>query len=248
MNAQQPMPSDLWVRIGRPLLAELLGSALLLIAVVGSGIMAAQLSPANTGVALLANAIATACVLYVLITVLGPVSGAHFNPVVTGVFWLRREIAGRLALGYVPAQLVGGVLGVWIANAMFGLPVLELSTDLRTGAGQWLGEGVATFGLIMTILGGKRQAPGQVSVLVAAWIAGAYWFTSSTSFANPAVTLARTLTNSFAGIAPQSAPAFILAQIVGAMLAVLILPRAFAGTWFGVAQRQSKDDDSAPPA
>ena len=236
--------SDRWARLGRPLLAELLGSALLLIAVVGSGIMAAQLSPANTGVALLANAIATACVLYVLITVLGPVSGAHFNPVVTGVFWLRREIGGPLALGYVPVQLVGSVLGVWIANAMFGLPVLELSTHVRGGGRQWLGEGVATFGLIMTILGGKRQAPGQVPVLVAAWIAGAYWFTSSTSFANPAVTLARTLSNSFAGIAPASVPGFIAAQIIGALLAVLLLPRAFAGTWFRAPLREPEQRDA----
>jgi glycerol uptake facilitator-like aquaporin len=223
-----------WERLGRPMLAEFLGTAVLLIAVVGSGIMAAQLSPTNTGVALLANAIATASALYVLITVFGPRSGAHFNPVVTGVFWLKREISGSLALGYILAQLLGAVVGVCLANAMFDLPVLQVSTHLRGGSGQWLGEGIATFGLILTILGGKRQTPGQVPVLVAAWIAGAYWFTSSTSFANPAVTLARTLTDTFAGIAPASAPGFIVAQIIGALLALLILPRLFYGTWLGM--------------
>jgi glycerol uptake facilitator-like aquaporin len=223
-----------WERLGRPMLAEFLGTSVLLIAVVGSGIMAAQLSPTNTGVALLANAIATASALYVLITVFGPRSGAHFNPVVTGVFWLKREISGSLALGYILAQLLGAVVGVWLANAMFDLPVLQVSTHLRGGGGQWLGEVIATFGLILTILGGKRQTPGQVPVLVAAWIAGAYWFTSSTSFANPAVTLARTLTDTFAGIAPASAPGFIVAQIIGALLALLILPRLFYGTWLGM--------------
>ena len=223
-----------WERLGRPMLAEFLGTAILLIAVVGSGIMAAQLSPSNTGVALLANAIATACTLYVLISVFGPRSGAHFNPVVTSVFWLKRDISGSLALGYILAQLLGAVAGVWLANAMFDLPVLQVSTHLRGGSGQWLGEVIATFGLILTILGGKRQIPGQVPVLVAAWIAGAYWFTSSTSFANPAVTLARTLTDTFAGIAPASAPGFIAAQIVDALLALLILPRLFYGTWLGL--------------
>ncbi len=225
---------DAWLRWGRPLLAEFLGTALLLVAVVGSGIMAVQLSPANTGVALLANAVATAAALYVLITVFGRQSGAHFNPLVTALFWLRREIPGALALAYVPAQVLGGIAGVWLANAMFDLPVLQVSTHVRGGPGLWLGEGVATFGLMLTILGGKREAPGQVPVLVAAWILGAYWFTSSTSFANPAVTLARTLTDTFAGIAPTSVPGFIVAQGLGALLAAVLLPRVFHGTWFGV--------------
>lgn len=225
---------DAWLRWGRPLLAEFLGTALLLVAVVGSGIMAVQLSPANTGVALLANAVATAAALYVLITVFGRQSGAHFNPLVTALFWLRREIPGALALAYVPAQVVGAIAGVWLANAMFDLPVLQVSTHVRGGPGLWLGEGVAIFGLMLTILGGKREAPGQVPVLVAAWILGAYWFTSSTSFANPAVTLARTLTDTFAGIAPASVPGFIVAQGLGALLAAVLLPRAFHGTWFGV--------------
>jgi len=229
--------SGQWAHVGRPLLAEFLGTMFLLIAVVGSGIMAARLSPEDAGVALLANTIATASALYVLITVFGPRSGAHFNPVVTGVFLLKREISPRLALGYMLVQLLGAVAGVWLANAMFDLPVWQVSTHVRESSGLWLGEVIATFGLIFTILGGQRQTPGQVPVLVAAWIAGAYWFTSSTSFANPAVTLARTLTDTFAGIAPASVLGFVVAQIIGALLAVLILPRLFYGTWLGVNQR-----------
>jgi glycerol uptake facilitator-like aquaporin len=225
---------DLWAGSGRPLIAEFLGTALLLAGVVGSGIMADRLSPTNTGITLLANAFTTAAILYVLITLFGPRSGAHFNPVVTGVFLLKREITASLAISYVLAQLLGAVSGVLLANAMFDLPVIQVSTHIRTGMGQWIGEVVATFGLIMTILGGKRQLPGQVPVLVAAWIGAACWFTSSTSFANPAVTLARAFTNTFTGIAPQSITGFVLAQLIGAFLAAAILPRLFFGTWFGV--------------
>lgn len=188
--------------------------------------MAERLSPAN--------AVATAAILYVLITLFGRRSGAHFNPVVTGFFWLKREIATGLAISYVIVRLLGAVGGVWIANAMFDLPVFQVSTHIRTGMGQGIGEAVATFGLIMTILGGKRQLPGRVPVLVAAWVGAACWFTSSTSFANPAVTLARAFTNTFTGIAPQSVTGFVLAQLVGAFLAAAILPRLFFGTWFGV--------------
>lgn len=212
----------------RALLSEALGSALLLVAVVGSGIMADTLSAGNTGVALLANAIATACGLYVLITVLGPVSGAHFNPAVSLVMWRWGDLPLRRFLAYVPAQIGGAVAGVWLAHAMFGLPILQVSIHDRTGGGQWLSEAVATFGLIFTILGGLRQAPAQVPGLVAAWIAGAYWFTASTSFANPAVTIARGLSDTFAGISPAHVPAFVLAQLVAALVAAALLPRLLA--------------------
>ncbi len=211
----------------RKLWSEALGSAFLLIAVVGSGIMAEALSGGNTGVALLANAIATGLALYVLITVLGPLSGAHFNPAVTLAFVLTRAISPTEGLAYVGVQIVGAVLGVWIAHAMFDLQILQISQHARTGSGQWLAEVVATFGLLLAIIGGLRHAPAQVPALVGAYITGAYWFTASTSFANPAVTLARALTDSFAGIAPDHVPAFIAAQIAGAMIAAITLPKLF---------------------
>ncbi|MDJ0827048.1 MAG: MIP/aquaporin family protein [Rhodobacter sp.] len=204
------------------LAAEFIGTAFLLIGVVGSGIMAEALSGGNLGVALLANAIATGCVLYVGITILGPISGAHFNPAVTFAFALRREIAPGEAVAFVATQIVGGILGVWLAHAMFDLAILQLSTTARTGAPQWLAEVVAAFGLVFVILGGLRHRPEAVPTLVALYITGAYWFTASTSFANPAVTIARGLTDTFAGIDPTHVAAFIAAQLVGAALAVWV--------------------------
>ncbi len=198
------------------LLAELVGTALLLAAVVGSGIMGVALSHGNDGIALLANAGATAAILYVLIVVLGPVSGAHFNPVVTLAARLDRGIGNREAAAYVALQLLGAVAGVLLAHAMFGQALWQPGDHTRTGAGQWLSEGVATFGLVLTIQLGMRRRAGAVAALVAAWIFAAYWFTASTSFANPAVTLARALTSSFSGIRPGDVSGFVLAQCLGA--------------------------------
>lgn len=209
--------------------AEGLGTAFLLIAVVGSGIMADALTQ-DVAVALLCNAIATGCALYVLITVLGPVSGAHFNPAVTMVFVLQRELPIAHGIGYVAAQVSGGILGVWLTHLMFDLSVFQWGGTTRTGSAQWLSEIVATFGLLFVIAGGLRHRPDAVPALVAAYITGAYFFTASTSFANPAVTIARSLTDSFAGILPGHAPAFIAAQIVGAVLAAIVLPRLFSQT------------------
>ena len=209
------------------LLAEALGTAFLLIGVVGSGIMAETLSPENIGVALLANAIATGCILYVLITILGPISGAHFNPAVTLSFLLRKEITPREALAFVAVQITGGILGVWATHLMFDQPVLQYSATLRTGPAQWWAEVVASFGLILTILGGLRHRPDAVPALVAVYITGAYWFTASTSFANPAVTIARSFTDTFAGIAPAHMPLFIAMQLIGATLATLLAARLF---------------------
>ena len=211
----------------RELFAEGLGTAFLLISVVGSGIMGETLADGNTAIALLANAIATGAMLYAIITTLGPVSGAHFNPAVTLAFTLRGDIAPGLAARYVLAQILGGILGVWAAHLMFELPMLQLSTTARGGPAQWFSEGVATFGLLFVIFGGLARAPRSVPGLVALYITGAYWFTASTSFANPAVTLARSLSDTFAGIAPAHAPMFILAQILATGLAALILPRLF---------------------
>lgn len=199
------------------LVAEAIGTALLLIAVVGSGIMAAKLSGGNVGLALLANALATGAALYVLITILGPVSGAHFNPVVTLVMRLRGDIDRASAAGYALVQIVGGIVGVVIAHAMFELPLVQTSETVRTGAGQWIAEFVAAFGLLLTILGTVRFAPANVATAVALYIVSAYWFTASTSFANPAVTIARSFTNTFAGIAPGDVLAFIVAQFAGAL-------------------------------
>jgi len=213
------MPTDL----PRRLAAEGLGTALLLVAVVGSGIMAQRLSGGNDAIALLANAIATGAALVVLITIFAPLSGAHFNPVVTLWCTLRGQAAYRDALLYVPVQIITAILGVWLAHLMFALPVLEVSQKLRDGPAQWLAEFVATFGLLLTIAGGMRAAPASVPMLVGLYISGAYWFTASTSFANPAVTIARALSDTFAGIAPASAPAFILAQLAAVLLALPVL-------------------------
>ncbi|MDB5468175.1 MAG: aquaporin family protein, partial [Phenylobacterium sp.] len=205
--------------IARRLVAEGLGTALLLAVVIGSGIMGERMSGGNDAIALLGNTIATGAGLVVLITIFGPISGAHFNPAVTLVFALRRELPARLALAYALVQAAGGVLGVWAAHAMFAEPLWQISTRLRDGPGQAWSELVATFGLILTILGALRARPEATPLAVGLYITAAYWFTGSTSFANPAVTLARSLSNTFAGIAPSSAPAFIAAQLAGALVA-----------------------------
>ena len=205
------------------LLAEFLGSAMLLACVVGSGIMGVALSDGNDGIALLANAAATACILYVLITMFGPISGAHFNPAVSLVLRLRGEIATPAMLAYVTAQIVGAIVGVLLAHAMFALELIQPGTHARTGGAQWLSEGVATFGLVLTILLGGRHKPSAVPALVASYIFAAYWFTASTSFANPAVTLARSLTTSFAGIRQMDVAGFVAAQLAGALLATVVV-------------------------
>ncbi|MEJ8560590.1 MIP/aquaporin family protein [Yoonia sp. GPGPB17] len=209
------------------LLAEGLGTAFLLIGVVGSGIMGATLSDGNVAIALLANAIATGCILYVIITTLGPLSGAHFNPAVTLAFLLRKKIGLQDAASYVIVQIIGGILGVWATHVMFDLSILQASTTDRTGVGQWFSEVLATFGLLFVIFGGLKGRPDAVPSLVALYITGAYWFTSSTSFANPAVTIARGFSDTFAGINPAHVPMFVAMQIVGVGVAALILPRLF---------------------
>ena len=206
----------------RRLLAEFVGTALLLAAVVGSGIMGVALAQGNDALALLANAGATAAALYVLIVLLGPVSGAHFNPVVTLALRLRGEFSSGEAAAYVGTQVVAAIAGVLLAHAMFDLTLIQPGTHVRSGAAQWLSEGVATFGLVLTILVGRRQRAAAVPALVASYIFAAYWFTASTSFANPAVTLARSLTQTFAGIRPADAPGFIAAQIAGMALGLVV--------------------------
>lgn len=203
----------------RRLVAELVGTALLLATVVGSGIMGEQLSGGNVALALLGNTLATGAVLVVLILVFGPISGAHFNPAVSLVFALRGEMAKKDALAYLPVQIMGAILGVYAAHIMFAEPVLQVSLKLRDGPSQAFSEFIATFGLVATILGTVRLRKDAVPFAVGLYITGAYWFTASTSFANPAVTIARSLSNTFAGIAPISAPAFIIAQLAGALAA-----------------------------
>jgi len=205
----------------RPVLAEALGTALLLAAVVGSGIMGERLAGGNVAIALLANAIATGAALFALITMFGPISGAHFNPVVTLALTVRRESPAGWVLPFLAAQIAGAILGVWLAHLMFDLPILQASTKVRTGVGQWAAEATATFGLVLLILLGVRKAAASLPAAVALYIVGAYWFTASTSFANPAVTIARALSNTFAGISPADAPGFIVAQLAGAALATL---------------------------
>jgi len=204
---------------GRRIVAEALGAALLLAIVIGSGIMGERLAGGNVALALLGNTLSTGAGLVVLITIFGPVSGAHFNPAVTLVFALRREIAPGIALAYAGAQVAGAVLGVFAAHAMFAEPVWQVSAKLRDGPAQAFSEFVATFGLIATILASLRFRPEATPLMVGLYIASAYWFTASTSFANPAVTVARSLSDTFAGIAPASAPAFVLAQLLGALVA-----------------------------
>ena len=206
----------------RSLVAELLGTAFLLAIVVGSGIMGESLAGGNTAIALLGNTIATGAGLVVLITVFGPISGAHFNPAVTLAMALRRELPVRMALAYGAVQIVGAVLGAWAAHAMFDQPILQVSQKLRDGPAQAWSEFIATFGLLATILGTVRFRPDFTPVSVGLYITSAYWFTASTSFANPAVTVARSLSDTFAGIAPSSAPMFIAAQLLGAVAAVAV--------------------------
>ena len=211
------------VSLTRRLAAEALGTALLLVAVVGSGIMAERLAGGNAALALLANALATGAALVVLITIFAPLSGAHFNPCVSLFFALCREMSWRDAALYALTQVAAAVAGVWLTHAMFAAPLLEISAKLRAGPAQQLAEFIATFGLLATIIGGISFARPSTPMLVGLYISGAYWFTASTSFANPAVTIARTLTASFSGIAPASAPQFIAAQILATLVSVPLL-------------------------
>ncbi|MEM6276078.1 MAG: aquaporin [Pseudomonadota bacterium] len=211
----------------RTYIAEALGTALLLVGVVASGIMAETLTD-DTALALLANAVATGAMLYVIITCLGPISGAHFNPAVTLAFFLRKEVTAATALAFVACQIAGGLAGVAASHAMFDQAFFQLSTTERASAGLWISEAIATFGLLFVIFGGLRAQPAAVPALVAFYITGAYWFTSSTSFANPAVTIARSFTDTFAGIYPAHAPAFIAIQLATAAIATPLLAHLFA--------------------
>ena len=202
--------------------AEFVGTLLLLCTVVGSGIMAETLAAGNIAIALLGNTIATGAILVVLITMLGPVSGAHFNPAVTMVFCIKKELTLAEGAQYVLAQVTGGIIGVWLAHFMFEESILQFSVKSRTGASQWVSEGVATFGLVFSILMTLKARPDAVAWVVGLYITAAYWFTASTSFANPAVTIARSLSNTFSGIDPSHMPAFILAQFAGAALALVV--------------------------
>ncbi len=207
------------MNLPRKLFAETLGTALLLAVVIGSGIMAERLAGGNAAIALLANTLATVGGLYVLIEVFGPVSGAHFNPAVSAVMVWRDAMPKSVLVPYIAAQLLGAMLGAWLAHAMFDLPILQFSSKLRTGNGQWIAESVATAGLIVVIL---RAPTGRASAMVAAYIGAAYWFTASTAFANPAAAFGRMFSDSFAGIAPINVPAFVAAQLLGAAAAVAI--------------------------
>jgi len=216
--------------LGRRIAAEAVGTFFLFACVIGSGIMAGRLSAGNDAVALLGNTLATGAILFVLITMLGPISGAHLNPAVSLVAASRGELRWRDAAAYITAQFAFGILGAWAAHLMFGLPTLQLSLKARTGVGQWTGEAIATFGLVLTILGTVRYRREWVPASVALYITAAYWFTSSTSFANPAITVARSLSDTFAGIAPHDVPAFIVAQLLGAALAALTARWLFTST------------------
>jgi len=208
--------------LSQRLVAEGLGTALLLATVVGSGIMAERLAGGNVALALLCNSLATGAILVVIILMFAPISGAHFNPAVSLAFVLRGELPWQTAAIYTACQIAGGVLGVWAAHLMFDLPVLQVSIKIRTGFGQWFAEAVATSGLLLAIFGCAARAPAAIPYAVGLYITAAYWFTASTSFANPAVTLARALSNSFAGIAPGSVVAFVIAQLLGMLVAVLV--------------------------
>ena len=208
--------------LARRIAAEALGTALLLATVVGSGIMAQRLAGGNVALALLGNTLPTGAILVVLILVFGPVSGAHFNPVVSLSFALRGETPWRIFAAYSVAQLAGATVGVWVAHLMFELPVWQISSTVRFGPGQWLSESIAAFGLLLTIYGCLASARGAVAYAVGLYIVAAYWFTASTSFANPAVTVARSLSDTFAGIAPSGVPAFVIAQSVGALAATAL--------------------------
>ena len=210
------------MKLSQRLLAEFLGTLLLLACVVGSGIMGVALAQGNDAIALLANAAATAAALYVLIVVFGPISGAHFNPAVSLVMRLRGDLGTRDTALYIVVQVIAAAAGVLLAHAMFDMPLMQWGDHVRSGSAQWLSEGTATFGLVLTILLGIRHRPSAVPALVASYIFAAYWFTASTSFANPAVTLARSLTRTFAGIRPDDVAGFVVAQLAGAALAVAI--------------------------
>lgn len=227
--------------LARRIAAEGVGAFFLFACVIGSGIMAQALSSGNDGVALLANTIATGAILFVLITMLGPISGAHFNPAVTLVVALRRELPWLDAGAYVAAQLAFGILGAWVAHLMFDLPTLQFSAKARTGLGQWTGEFVATFGLVLTILGTVKYKPQAVAASVGLYITAAYWFTSSTSFANPAITVAGSLSDTFSGIARHDVPMFIAAQLDGAISAAVV-----AKGLFGAAHGTFATPESAP--
>ena len=229
------------IALSRRLAAEALGTGLLVACVVGSGIMAAKLAGQSAALALLCNTLPTGAILVVLITVLGPLSGAHLNPVVSAAFTLRRELPPAQLLSYVLAQIAGGVAGSSLAHGMFDLPLLQFSVTARTGVGQWLGETTAAFGLLLTIFGCMRFNPKAVSWCVGLYITAAYWFTSSTSFANPAVTIARGLSDTFAGIRLTDVPAFIVAQVIG----------AFAASWLAgwlFAERQAVERTASAKA
>ncbi len=206
--------------LAQQLAAECLGTAFLLAAVVGSGIMAARLAGGNSALALLCNTLATGAILTVLILVFAPISGAHFNPAVSAAMVLRGTLGTRRAAFYICAELIGGILGVWAAHLMFELPLWQISVTIRTGPGQWFAEAVATFGLLLTILACGARTPAAVPYAVGLYITSAYWFTASTSFANPAVTIARSLSDSFAGIAPSGILPFVAAQLIGMLAAV----------------------------
>jgi glycerol uptake facilitator-like aquaporin len=208
--------------LGRRLFAEWLGTAFLLATVVGSGIMAQKLAGGNMALALLGNTIPTGAILAVLILIFGPISGAHFNPAVTLAFGWRDGVPWRIAAAYIAVQIIGAVAGVWAAHLMFELPLWQLSVTARTGAAQWLAEGIATFGLLLTILGCLARASAAIPYAVGLYITAAYWFTASTSFANPAVTIARSLSDTFAGIAPSGVMAFIAAQLSGMAMALVV--------------------------
>ena len=215
--------------LAQRLAAEAIGTAMLLATVVGSGIMAENLAGGNTAIALLGNTLPTGAILVVIILLFGPVSGAHFNPAVTIAFAMRKEISVRIGSLYIAVQVIAAIAGVWIAHAMFDLSILQTSVNARSGTGQWFSEGVATFGLVFAILGTLHWGTRVVAATVGLYISAAYWFTASTSFANPAVTVGRMLTDSFSGIQPDHAPAFIAAQCVGAVIAVLIAGWLFTG-------------------
>ncbi|MCE2462082.1 MAG: aquaporin family protein [Pseudomonadales bacterium] len=224
----------------RKLVAEALGTLLLLATVVGSGIMAENLAAGNDAVALLGNTLATGAILAVLITMFGRISGAHFNPAVTVAFLIRREIDGKTAAAYLVVQVAGALAGAVLAHAMFDLDLLQASTKARTGMGQWLSEAVAAFGLVATILATLKARPSAVAAMVGLYISAGYWFTASTSFANPAVTVARSFTDTFSGIAPVDAPAFIVAQFAGALVATALM------AW--LLKERRRDTDPLPTA
>jgi glycerol uptake facilitator-like aquaporin len=223
--------------LARRIFAEWLGTAFLLAAVVGSGIMAQRLAGGNVALALLCNTIPTGAILVVLILVFGPLSGAHFNPAVSVAFALRRELPWAIAAGYIAAQIIGAISGVWAAHLMFELPVWQFSANSRAGAGQWFAEAVATFGLLLTIFGCAARTPTAIPYAVGLYITSAYWFTASTSFANPAVTIARSLSDTFAGIAPSGIAAFIAAQTIGMAIAVIV------GKWLWISGTDGNDGD-----